>query len=144
MNAGNAGPAERTHWVGLDVSKETFDAAWLSAGKARPVHGLAQFPVRSFTRTAKGVGSFVRWMDGLLGKEDGEGAQGAVRCVMEATGRYSMELALWLLAERPGLAPAIATVRRARSASVPSVAKAVASSVLVPGRSATRKHAARA
>jgi transposase len=103
----NEGRADRLHWVGLDVAKESFDAAWLNAKVESPVKRLAQFPVRSFARTPEGVESFLGWVDACL-EEDEDAPQGMVRCVMEATGRYSMELALWLLERRPGLAPAIA------------------------------------
>ena len=96
-------------WAGLDVAKETFEAAlWIplsgDASRRRP----HQQPARGFARTAQGVEEFVAWADALLAEwADPEQPASALRVVMEATGKYSLELALWLIAARPGLAPAI-------------------------------------
>jgi len=102
-------------WSGWDVSKETFNAAlWLplEQGEAR---SMQEIPERQFARVAKGVREFLVWMDGLLAayaQKHGRGAP-TVRAVMEATGKYSVELAAWVLAERPSLAPAIINPQRA-------------------------------
>lgn len=88
-------------WIGLDVAKRTFEAAvhppWQPGVPAR----LVELPRRGFPRTREGVAELAAWLDGLE-------LEGGLRAVMEATGRYSMELAAWLVAERPAWAPAIA------------------------------------
>jgi len=94
-----------THWTGLDVSKKTFDAGFGRAGRKFPATELCELPAASFARTLDGVASFLDWLDGVT-KDDDEPRQ--VRVVMEATGAYSNELAVWLIAARPSLLPAIA------------------------------------
>ena len=89
------------HWVGVDVAKKTFDAALVFHGQKWPATDLETVPVHTFARTATGVGEFLDWLDAQ--------AQGSeVRAVMEATGNYSTELAVWMMQRRPCLAPAIA------------------------------------
>lgn len=90
-------------WIGADVSKKTFDAAVVRAGQKYPATPLADIPVRSFARTPLGVEDFLQWMDALVDPNDV-----APRVVMEATGRYSQELTVWMVEQRPALAPAIA------------------------------------
>lgn len=88
------------HWVGLDVSKRTFDAALAGPEQRYPRTPLRALPWRAFPRTRRGVRSFLAWVD--------EQVQGkSVRVVMEATGQYSVELTTWLLARRSTLQPAI-------------------------------------
>lgn len=102
------------HWIGLDVSKATFDAAWLSCSESAPAKHLAGLPAKAFARTPQGVGKFLAWLDARLAAEMTKPeslAKAPVRCVMEATGRYSTELAMWLLERRPALSPAIAPPR---------------------------------
>ena len=96
-------------WLGIDVAKETFDAALYQptdTGRERP---MREIPVRHFDRTPEGVQQCIQWLDRLMQRaEDGDvGPAAGVRAVMEATGKYSMELAVWLLDERPSLGPAI-------------------------------------
>lgn len=110
MASKHIGTHTQTHWVGLDVSKDTFDAAWLSCAEPAPSKNLAYFPWRAFPRNTAGVEMFLQWIDEQLEREVDDGA--APRCVMEATGRYSTELALWLLSYRESLSPAIAQPRR--------------------------------
>lgn len=89
------------HWAGVDVAKDTFDASLVRSGQRYPQTPLSQVPARRFARTAQGVAEFVAWLDELVGKKD------AVRVCMEATGRYSTDLAVWLLKARLSLRPAI-------------------------------------
>ena len=100
--------AQPRAWAGLDVAKETFDAAlWLplESGAAR---GQRPLPVRGFPRTPDGIGQFLAWADPLLAEAaDPSEPVPILRVVMEATGKYSLELAVWLIAQRPSLAPAI-------------------------------------
>jgi transposase len=97
-------PAERVHWVGVDVAKKTFDAALVRDGQKWSSTPMASIPVHSFARTHEGAGEFVAWLDSLTG---GDGTPCTARAVMEATGRYSIELAIWMTECRPSLAPAI-------------------------------------
>lgn len=101
-------------WSGLDVSKASFDAALAVPRPDGEARDLRELPVKSFDRTAEGVRAFLDWADAHL---DGVAASGervpTVRVVMEATGRYSVELAVWLLAERPSLSPAIVNPQQA-------------------------------
>jgi len=109
MNAEPTPVSPSTHWVGVDVSKDTFDAGLVRHGQKWPAVALAAIPVRSFSRTREGVSEFVQWLDNLLADD---GYPSGVRVVMEATGRYSSELAVWMLEQHPALAPAIAPPRQ--------------------------------
>ena len=96
------------HWVGLDVSKRTFDAALAGPEQRYPSTPLRALPWRAFPRTRTGVRSFLAWVD--------EQVQGkSVRVVMEATGQYSVELTTWLLAKRSTLQPAIANPKNTKA-----------------------------
>ncbi|MCX7016378.1 MAG: transposase [Candidatus Sumerlaeota bacterium] len=91
---------------GLDVAKATFDAAlWLplAPGAVREQH---EMPAAAFPRTRQGVRQFLAWMDAILARHVTVPLT-AIRMVMEATGRYSVELAVWLMVERPTLHVAI-------------------------------------
>jgi transposase len=92
-------------WVGIDVSKATFDASLhpvLRPEQEKPQ--LGDLPKAKFKRTEEGVDEFLRWLDKPGGTAD-------TRVVMEATGRYSTELALMLIRKRGDLAPAIVNPR---------------------------------
>jgi len=96
------GRREYCHWVGADVAKDTFDAAFVRAGLRYGDKPLGLVPVKTFERTPKGVEAFVSWMDAQECRGE------LTRVVMEATGRYSQELAVWMLEQRCSLSPAIA------------------------------------
>ena len=92
-------------WLGIDVAKDTFDAAVMSAETASlPVRNI---PVSTFDRSPEGVAHMLAWIDTLLP------AGTSARAVLETTGRYGVELALWMLEARPTLAPAIVNARAA-------------------------------
>lgn len=91
------------HWVGIDTSKKTFDAALVGPGQRFPQTPLRDVPVESFERTREGVTQFLEWLSERLRDEDAP----AMRAVMEATGPYSVELCAWLCGQCPALAPAI-------------------------------------
>jgi transposase len=91
-------------WVGVDVSKASFDAAFARMDQKLCSTRLCDLPVRRFERTRQGVECFVDWLS-ALSEDDGE--QGQVRVAMEATGNYSIELAVWMLELRPSLQPAV-------------------------------------
>lgn len=93
---------EQFHWVGADVSKAAFDVALVRANQHYPDTPLRDVPAHKFMRSREGVTQFLSWLD-AFGLERDE-----VRIVMEATGRFSSELAVWLLDVRPSLRPAIA------------------------------------
>lgn len=95
---------EQTHWIGIDVAKATFDAALVLAHQHYPATPLHEIPVKTFDRNPKGVAELLAWLEAF-----DESSQ--ARVVMEATGRYSTELALWLLDARPATSPAIVNPR---------------------------------
>ena len=88
------------------MSKQTFDAAFIQEGQGVGTTALSALPAAVFKRTAQGVQRFVQWLDARM--ECSDEPETPVRCVMEATGRYSTELAVWLIEQRSSLAPAIA------------------------------------
>lgn len=104
MNTKSRTKLQPFHWVGIDVSKPFFDAALLSWPDQEARAAVREFPAARFPRTKAGAEEFVTWLEGLLGE-----AIDAVetRVVMEATGKYSSELAVWLLESRRPLAAAI-------------------------------------
>lgn len=93
------------HWVGVDVSKDSFDAALSECWQHFPQIHPNELPVQKFERSPKGVEIFLRWLD----KHNPH--QATVRVIMEATGKYSVELTLWMLESCPTLAPAIVNPR---------------------------------
>jgi len=92
------------HWVGADVSKGSFDAAFVRRDQKWSATQLCDVPVRSFERSPQGVECFLGWVSGLT---DNDAEHSRVRVAMEATGKYSLELAVWLLEQQPSLQPAI-------------------------------------
>jgi transposase len=97
------------HWVGIDVAKATFDAAFVRHGQKFPATPLACIPARSFERTQAGVEELAKWLETLNEDEDDSAA---TRVIMEATGGYSIELAAWITQQNPEFAPAIAPPRQ--------------------------------
>jgi transposase len=94
---------DSTMWAGIDVSKATFDVALAHPGQRFPSTPLRDLPWRTFARSKAGVGEFLAWLDEVAPRSGRTG----VRVVMEATGKYSVELTAWLVAKRPSLRPAI-------------------------------------
>jgi len=92
-------------WIGLDVDKETFAAA-LYVYPLAGAPDLRSMPTRRFERNAEGVGECVEWARRLLAEKRPDAP--APRVCMEATGRYSIELAREILRQRPEMEPAIA------------------------------------
>ncbi len=95
-----------THWVGADVGKDAFDVGLVRYNQHYPDTSLCDIPADTFACSAEGVRAFVSWLD-----TQGLG-EAPVRVVMEATGDYSIHLAVWMLEQRPSLAPAIANPRQ--------------------------------
>ncbi len=108
MNKSNGNKIITKHWAGLDVSKDTFDAGLVLNGELGDTPKLRDIAAGRFARSPQGVDAFVAWLDESRGE-----IEGAVRCVMETTGRYSTELAIWLIEARPALAPAIVHAKHA-------------------------------
>jgi len=102
-------PTEPVYWIGVDVSKATFDATLVKPGQRYPSTPLREMPAACFERSPKGVEAFLQWMGTLLK----EVPEPHVRVVMEATGKYSITLAQWMNAQCPMLAPAIVNPRQA-------------------------------
>ena len=98
----------KEHWVGIDVSKATFDAALAEPEQRFPSTPIRALPWDSFPRTLKGVNAFLVWLDALAPGEN-------VRVVMEATGQYSIDLTAWLTEKRPSLKPAIENPKNAKA-----------------------------
>ena len=95
------------NWSGIDVGKAQFEASWVE-----PTDRVEQFgriPHRSFDRTPEGVEIYLEWLD-----RHTHGRPVPVRVILEATGRYSLELIGWLLAARAELEPALVNPRQAR------------------------------
>lgn len=74
-------------WIGVDVSKATFDAALWGH------QDFQKMATAAFPRTEEGVRDFRTWILAHGGD--------AVGVVMEATGCYSQELARWLQRDLP-------------------------------------------
>lgn len=100
MNEQNS--REKPHWVGADVSKKKFDVGLVLAHQYFPGTQLCDIPSQTFKRSQEGLEQFFVWLDAFGLAPDN------VRIVMEVTGRYSAELATWMLEKRPSLSPAIA------------------------------------
>lgn len=82
----------QTAWIGIDVAKSTVDAALHLDG---PLGRVA-----TFERTRDGMAELARWARSEVGGDV------ALRAVVEATGRYSVEAIGWLLEADAAVAPA--------------------------------------
>ena len=80
-------------WLGIDVSKATFDAALPLASGG---HARVKLP-----RDLSGAAGLLAWARAQVHDRP-------IACVMEATGGYSKQLARWLLNRQPDLHVAIA------------------------------------
>jgi len=99
------------HWVGVDVSHLTFDAAIASPGQHADAATLKRVASAAFDRTPEGVQRFMSWLRTKLPEQTPLPA----RVVMEATGMYSIELTAMLCKACPELSPAIANPERTSS-----------------------------
>jgi transposase len=93
-------------WSGVDVAKDFIDTALWPKDHPIELSAMRRLPVKRFDRTPEGVAAFFAWAEARLGATP--------RVVMEATGGYSIELAAWMLAERPDCLPAIVNPRTAK------------------------------
>ena len=96
----------KTTWIGIDVAKKTFVAGiYIPTDPGEESRKISDIPVEDFERTSDGVRALYQWSYDQRNKFQAEG--GNLRIVMEATGRYSLELYDWLMAEMPLSEPAI-------------------------------------
>ena len=86
--------SKQIRWVGVDVSKATFNVAFAPPGARKCLH-------RQFPRSRDGCLACLDWVNDQVLQEE-------ATFVMEATAAYSRELALWLKALDPGCRIAIA------------------------------------
>ncbi len=91
------------HWIGIDVSKQTFDAAWCHPEYCDTRLPLSEYPCSSFPRSEVGAAQLLEWLQEICSTQDWLPAG----IVMESTGRYSVELKDWLLELEPSLLVAI-------------------------------------
>lgn len=91
------------NWSGIDVSKDFFDGSILAVNEVRQIKNVAN---KRFHRTQKGVREYLDWLDSYLVQKLGIGDH-LIRVIMDATGRYSLELSAWLISARESLQPAI-------------------------------------
>ncbi len=103
-----------THWAGIDVSGETFDISIVFHGQHYPETPLRDIPCAQFARSPEGVAQSLQWLDAKLAARGAAPGDG-LRVVMEATGKYSLELTAWLIEQRPALHPAIVNAQRVHS-----------------------------
>jgi len=105
-----------TAWCGSDVGKETFEAALKMPDEEGHPYTMKDIPVKTYERSPQGVQELLCWLDTLLNPYFLEkGIHLQVRVVMESTGKYSTELAIWMIAARPSLSPAIINPERAKA-----------------------------
>ena len=103
---------ERTacQWLGVDVSKATFDAALWTCETEEDIRGWRKIPAKQFPRTPEGVKVCYEWAVSQLRRRPGTPVA-PIRVVMEATGKYSIELSALFLAHAATTGPAILNPR---------------------------------
>ena len=96
---------DNTSWIGIDVAKSTFVAAYLLPGFSYGQIPFQSIKTKEFPRTKSGVQQLLSWLDD---QTSGATQEVKMRVVMEATGNYSTELTMLIRAVRCALQPAIA------------------------------------
>jgi transposase len=115
-NAKQAGVSVASPWLGADVSKSTFDAALYRPVPPGQHWEPRDIPVKQFHRNKEGVAKCLAWLATQWpATASAEDAAPEVRVVMEATGKYSRELAEWFTKAAPATSPAIINPRLAKS-----------------------------
>lgn len=97
---------KKTAWIGLDVSKNTFDAAFLVD---QTVDQIAHLPSKPFKSTDQGMNEFVDWVKQQCKAMDVPFEN--VRIMMESTGNYSKRLWAQLIKRAAHFAPAIVNAK---------------------------------
>jgi transposase len=100
---------KQLYWVGVDVSKDDFDAAVVGPGQHPSAEVIRELPAQTFLRDPKGVKEFIRWLRGLV-----PGSPLEARVVMEATGEYSIQLTAMISKRCPDLFPSIVNPQRTK------------------------------
>ena len=99
-------------WVGIDVAKNSYDAAiYLPLEPGQAPRDIINLPKAKFSRTEKSLSAFHDWTYLVRDKAGAPGSR--MRIVMEATGRYSEELAAWLRKEMAFTKPVIVNPKKA-------------------------------
>lgn len=97
-------------WIGIDVAKQTFDAGLhLPVEYGQPARDIADIPTFPFNRTEQGVKEMISWAESECREFASQNGCKApnLRVVMEATGRYSIDLTSWITAKKPEIRPVI-------------------------------------
>ena len=97
-------------WLGIDVGKSSFDMGLhLPVEYGQPARGVGDIPTISADRTFEGLAGALDWaMDKCRDFAAGNNCPvPSLRAVMEATGRFSMELCSWIAAAAPEIKPVI-------------------------------------
>lgn len=97
-------------WIGIDVAKNTFDAAiHLPVEYGQPAREITEIPSFSYYRTKQGLQEMFSKAKSECEKfASKRGVENpSLRIVMEATGRYSIELASWINETAPETKPVI-------------------------------------
>lgn len=95
----------KTIWCGIDVSKETMTVSV----DLFPDKDARHNPAHTFSRCQKGVAEMDKWIKRQLAKQNLKKCN--YRLVMEATGKFSYELWLWIHDMFPETLPAILNPR---------------------------------
>lgn len=106
MNALKTQEDSQCTWIGIDVSSNSYDAAiYLPLEPGSAPRNILKLPAKHFKRTRESVAAFHEWTFRI---RDNAGLPGgAIRVAMEATGRYSKELADWISEKIPCSKPVI-------------------------------------
>lgn len=108
MKAEQTSVLESRPWIGMDVDKENFAAA-LYPDPRPGTPDLKSMSTKGFKRDAQGVAACSEWSEKLLAKS--RPGSPPPRVCMEATGRYSIDLAQEILRQCPQWEPAIVNAR---------------------------------
>ena len=103
-------------WIGIDVAKNTFDAALhLPVAHGKPARDIPDIPVFTYNRTEKGLKEMTSWAESECRDFASQNSCNTpkLRIVMEATGRYSIELTSWITEKMPETRPVIEDPRTA-------------------------------
>ncbi len=124
-------------WLGIDVGKNSFDVGLhLPVEYGQPARGIGDIPTISVDRTSEGLSRALSWaMDKCRSFASGNNCPApSLRAVMEATGRFSLELCSWITAAAPEIKPVIDDPRAihdyARSLKIRNKTDAVDAAVL--------------
>lgn len=106
MRSTNAENIQQVTWVGIDVAKDSYDAAiYLPLESGEKPRNILELPKKHFDKPMESIEEFRRWTVQVREKAGLQG--GKMRIVMEATGRYSVELAILFRQEMPFTEPVI-------------------------------------